>query len=74
MVSFLASVGPLSPANWLWRWEVGEVSERSREAEWWDISQGSLHSRLAFPEFPSASQAFISRYSNAVTSDRLQCR
>lgn len=72
MVSFLASVGPLSPANWLWRWKVGEVSERSREAEWRDISQGSLHSRTAFPEFPS--QAFISRYSNAVTSDPLQCR
>lgn len=66
--------GAALPANWLWRWKVGEVSERSREAEWRDISQGSLHSFL--PEFPSASPAFISSYSALaiVTSDPLQCR
>lgn len=59
MVSFLASVRLLIPANWLWQWEVGEVSESSREAERWDISQGSLHSRSPFLEFPLASRAFI---------------
>lgn len=62
------------PANWLWRWKVGEVSARSREAELQDISQGSLHTRTPFPEFPSASQAFISRYSTVVKSDSLHRR